>query len=73
MKREEIELCFNCQTEIHKIWDVEKDEYQIPCTKCGEKIMLCDACLHSEDNKEKHCDWTIENGCLERERRAVDK
>ena len=51
MEREEIEICPFCDKEIKKKWDVEKEGYQIACTECGEKIMLCDACLHSEDNK----------------------
>ncbi len=51
MEREEVEICSFCDKEIKKKWDVEKEGYQIACTECGEKIMLCDACLHSEDNK----------------------
>lgn len=64
MEREEIEICPFCNKEIEKKWDVETEGYQITCTECGEKIMLCDACLHSEDNKQKDCDWTMEKGCF---------
>ena len=70
MKKEEIEICPFCDKEIEKKWDVEKEGYQIPCTKCGEKIMLCDACLHSEDNKQKHCDWTMERGCFRKRKES---
>ena len=50
MKRECVEICPHCEQEITKKWDVEKNGYQITCPNCGKKIMLCDECLHSEDN-----------------------
>ena len=51
MIRECIEVCPHCGEEITKKWDVEKKGYQINCPNCGEKIMLCDECFHSEDNE----------------------
>lgn len=64
MKRECIEVCPHCDTEITKKWDVEKDGYQVTCPNCGKKIMLCDECLHNEDNEGMRCDWSEERGCF---------
>ena len=63
MLREEVEMCPHCDTEITIEWDVENDGYEVICPECGEKIMLCDACLHSEDNGFQYCDWCKE-GCF---------
>ncbi len=70
MEGEEIEICPVCSNEISIKWDVEKEGYQITCTECGEKIMLCDACLHSEDNKQKQCDWTMERECFRKRKES---
>lgn len=64
MKREEVEICPYCMNENIVNWDVEKDGYEITCQYCGEKILLCDACLHSDDNKGGQCDWNDEKGCF---------
>ena len=64
MFREEIEICPYCEKEIAKKWDVENNGYQVTCPNCGKKIMLCDACLHSKDNKTMRCNWSEENGCF---------
>lgn len=64
MIREEVEVCPHCDLEITKKWDVEKDGYQIACPNCKKRIMLCDACLHSEDNEAMSCDWSKEKGCF---------
>ena len=63
MERQEAELCPHCGNENILEWDVENDGFQITCSHCGKKIMLCDACLHSEDNKEQRCDFS-ETGCF---------
>lgn len=57
MLREEIEMCPHCDNEITVEWDVEKDGYEVTCSECGRKIMLCDACSHSIDNCNRYCDW----------------
>ena len=62
MLREEVEVCPNCMGENIIQWDVEKDGYKVKCQHCGEEMMLCDACLHSEDNEDRFCDWS-ESGC----------
>lgn len=64
MKREEVEVCPHCDGEITIQWDVEKDGYQISCPYCGNKIMLCDACKHSDDNPEQKCDWCEQYNCF---------
>lgn len=63
MMREEVEMCSNCMGENIIQWDVEKDGYEVKCQHCGEKIMLCDACFHSDDNEVHKCDWHEDKGC----------
>lgn len=67
MKREEVEVCPHCDGEIVLQWNVEQDGYQIKCPYCGEKIMLCDACRHSDDNLNMICDWSEEYGCFRKQ------
>lgn len=55
MLKTEVEWCPYCDTEIEIEWDVEKDGYQIICPNCKEKLMLCDACIHSDDNEYMRC------------------
>lgn len=64
MERVEVEVCPYCNNEISMRWDVERDGYQINCPFCGEKIMLCDACRHSDDNPEQKCDWCEQRNCF---------
>lgn len=64
MLREEVEMCPHCGEENTVEWDVEKDGYEIVCPNCDEKMMLCDACTHSDDNKSGFCDWSKETGCF---------
>ena len=71
MLREEVEVCPHCMGENIIQWDVEKDGYVTKCNHCGSKIMLCDACLHSDDNVGRYCDWSEENGCW-RNRQKVE-
>lgn len=64
MKREEAEVCPHCMAENILQHDVEKDGYQVTCTNCGKKMMLCDACMHAEDNPERKCDWDKATNCF---------
>jgi hypothetical protein len=65
MIREEVEVCPYCDSENIIQWDVEKDGYVIKCSQCGKEMMLCDACYHSDDNKEQKCDWHVKgNMCI---------
>ena len=63
MLQEEVEVCPDCMGENIIEWDVEKDGYKVKCHHCGEEMMLCYSCLHSEDNDCQFCDWCEENGC----------
>lgn len=62
--REEVEICPHCMGENIIKWNVKRDGYEIVCQHCGEKIMLCDACIHSDDNKHQKCDWCEDGGCF---------
>lgn len=54
------ETCPHCEFEnTYLFWDPKKQGYIAICRNCGEKIFLCDACLHSEDNPNGKCDWGV--------------
>jgi hypothetical protein len=55
---EAVELCFHCGNEnIYPMYNVGSNGYVVICKHCGKKIMLCDECLHAEDNPSMKCDW----------------
>lgn len=59
---EAVENCPHCgEPSIFPLWDVEKRGYVARCQTCGKEMMLCDECLHSDDNPSMTCDWT-DNG-----------
>lgn len=62
-KPEVTEVCQNCERENTFVWDTDADGYKTYCPKCGEELMLCDACMHADDNDEHYCDWQKGNGC----------
>lgn len=62
--REEVEVCPHCDAEVTVMWDVEKQGYRATCPNCGEELMLCDACMHSNDNEGMDCDWSENGGCF---------
>lgn len=64
MLREEVEVCPHCMGENILNWDIEKDGFQVKCKHCGQEMMLCDACTHSDDNEKQICDWSEEKGCF---------
>ena len=55
------EQCSDCEreVEIHG-WDTERDGYQAFCPYCGEVLMLCDECQHSEQRQP--CDFDMSTG-----------
>lgn len=61
-KKTVTEWCAHCNTENTIEWD--KTNYVIYCPHCGEKILLCDACTHAEDNPDGKCDWCENKGCF---------
>lgn len=58
------EFCSNCDTEVELVWDVDVDGFKAFCPHCGERLMLCDACLHREDDYACVCDYdSIHDTC----------
>lgn len=50
------EWCAHCEHEIEiHGWNTERDGYEAVCPYCGERLMLCDECQHSEDTH--GCDY----------------
>lgn len=56
-----VEWCPHCDREIELKVDAIEQNYQIYCPYCGKKIMLCDACMHADDNLCQKCDWYNEH------------
>jgi len=55
---EAVEVCPHCMCEnVFENWDCEKQGYVATCWNCGKKIMLCDECMHMDDNPGRKCDW----------------
>lgn len=55
-----VESCPFCGTDsIFDNIDVESNGYVVKCQHCGEEIMLCDECMHADDNIDQKCDWHI--------------
>jgi len=55
---EDVDVCPHCDCENHFYnWDTSVNGWIGICAECGKEIMLCDECLHAEDNKEQSCDW----------------
>lgn len=64
MKSEIVEVCPHCEHENQFMWDIEKNGYQARCEKCGADIMLCDECMHADDNPNHRCDWNEDTNCF---------
>lgn len=57
------EVCPHCECESYfQYWDPVEKGYVAKCQHCGKEMMLCDACLHAEDNPYQKCDWHKEDG-----------
>lgn len=57
---EAIEVCPFCMNEnTYPMWDVAVSGFKAVCQHCGEEIMLCDECQHTEDEDGDvcNCDW----------------
>ncbi len=53
------DICPHCEAENpYDGYDVDYG-YVKTCRACGEKILLCDACIHAKDNTDGFCDWYI--------------
>lgn len=49
------ETCPYCDSEVEMRWDTDKRGYKAYCPVCGNRLMLCDECLHSDDCR--GCDY----------------
>ena len=49
------EYCPNCEYDNTIEWDVEKEGYVAYCPHCGAMVMLCDECMHADDNPNHDC------------------
>lgn len=57
IETEQVEMCPDCGREnVYPNWTPE-DGWRQKCQNCGEMILLCDACLHADDNSGRICDW----------------
>lgn len=57
-----VELCSHCNNEIEMRWNVSTQGYKAFCPVCGERLMLCDECMHSGPDGEYvgKCDYCSE-------------
>lgn len=66
------EPCPNCGEEIEMRWNTDELGYEAVCPVCGERLMLCDECLHSEDNPGGKCDFSSDTDfCWRRKRETL--
>ena len=57
-RSEAVETCPCCGSEnVYPDWQAEKQGYVAVCENCGVEIMLCNECLHADDNQARRCDW----------------
>lgn len=69
---EAVELCPHCEGEhIEPNWSPDKG-YRTHCMHCGASILLCDECLHADDNPEQRCDWDKDTGKCFRDREDMN-
>ena len=54
------EYCPHCENEIEMRWDTDMRGFKAFCPVCGERLMLCDECQHTE--KAGGCDYNSETG-----------
>lgn len=55
---EAVEVCPYCDKEnAYPMWDVDVKGFVAICNHCGKEIMLCDECMHRDDNEEMRCNW----------------
>lgn len=53
---EAIEVCLHCGEEnVYPMWDVNVKGFVAVCKHCGKEILLCDECIHHEDELNLNC------------------
>ncbi len=60
-----VELCPNCSREVEMLWNTKEDGYKAYCPYCGKELMLCDACLHRDENNsetDNSCNYDSRSG-----------
>lgn len=60
-KIEVVEVCPQCGEENVMQWDVKADGYKAFCPYCGNRLMLCDECMHPDgEYNGGFCDYNSE-------------
>ena len=54
------EWCPHCETEIEMEWDTNTRGFSAFCPVCGQPLMLCDECRHTENARA--CDYDAGSG-----------
>lgn len=54
----EPEYCPHSENEIEMRWDTDARGFRVFCPVCGERLMLCDECLHAGGTG--NCDYNSE-------------
>lgn len=58
MQLECVEVCPHCGNEnVYENIDPVAVGYKMVCNSCGAEIMLCDECMHADDNPCGKCNW----------------
>lgn len=52
-----VEVCPHCGAENVQQWNVDTMGFVSTCDECGAKMLLCDECMHRDDNEAMRCDW----------------
>ena len=56
------EMCPHCESEVEMRWDTDTLGFKAFCPVCGERLMLCDECRHTEEPSP--CDYGVTgDGC----------
>lgn len=55
------ELCPHCESEIEMRWNTDTMGYKVFCPVCGQRLMLCDECRHTEGSGP--CDYDSKLDC----------
>lgn len=45
------EMCPHCEHEIEIRWDTNRLGFKAFCPVCGNRLMLCDECLHAGETE----------------------
>lgn len=71
-RHEAVEVCPHCMQEVPVPNWAPSDGYLVYCPFCFESILLCDECMHAEDNPGRICDWDSTTGRCFRDYKKED-